>query len=310
MSGKAYGYFALDERTIAYVLPHFGDLPLSAVNRLSLLINLYENYLHGRVDARMFARTMLANLQTEQEPFIISASFGYLRDMALRGPLAGDPELEEGLWELARSERGKGCQKTAFSTLTEVCRRPDVVADIYQIWETRKPYPGLTLSEASYMQMAYELAVRMPGQYETLKTTQAERISDPDRKREFLFVIRSVVPEKERRDSLFNTLLIAENRRMEPWVTQVLRYLNHPLREQEALPYILPALQAMRDVQRTGDIFFPKNWAVALLDGHHSAEAAEVVETFLADNPDYPALLKNKILQAADHLLRLRKEVP
>ncbi len=307
-SGVAYGYCKLDERTITFVLQHFRELTTAAENRLALLINLYENYLHGRVDARQFTRLLTDNLQTEREPFIISASIAYLKDMAQHGPLAGNAMTERALWELTRHERGKGCQQTAFSALVEVCRQPDITAEVYRIWETQKPYAGLVLSETDYMKMAYELSIRMPEQYETLKATQLARISDPDRRREFLFVVRAAAPERAQRDELFNSLLVAENRRIEPWVVQTLGYLNHPLRQEEALPYILPALQVLREVQRTGDIFFPKNWIVAVLNGHNSTEAAQIVETFVNENPRYPTLLKNKILQAADHLFRLQGE--
>ena len=51
--------------------------------------------------------------------------------------------------------------------------------------------------------MAYELAVRMPEKYEEIRATQATRIQDPDRKREFNFIVRAVAPETETRDSYF-----------------------------------------------------------------------------------------------------------
>ena len=140
--------------------------------------------------------------------------------------------------------------------------------------------------------------------YEEIRATQATRIQDPDRKREFNFIVRAVAPETETRDSLFRSLLIAGNRRIEPWVTQIVGYLNHPLRQQQAVKYIRPALQELQEVQRTGDIFFPKNWISATLRGHNSPEAAQVVRQFLEQHPDYPVLLKNKILQSADHLHR------
>lgn len=83
-----------------------------------------------------------------------------------------------------------------------------------------------------------------------------------------------------------------------------LRFLNHPLRQKEALDYLVPALDELQEIQRTGDIFFPKNWIVATLSGHDSPEAAALVRGWLDAHPDYPTLLKNKILQAADPLLR------
>ncbi|MCD8302661.1 MAG: M1 family aminopeptidase [Prevotellaceae bacterium] len=304
-SGRAYGFFDYSSRAIDFILKNFNKgLSLTPVQRLSLLVNIYENCVRDdEVMSREFAETMLDNLQTEQEPCIISASLSYLRTMMSRKPLVGNPELEKALWQLAKQPHGKGCQQTAFETLVEICRQPDVIADLYKIWETRQPYEGLALGETDYMKLAYELAVRLPDKYETLRSTQSQRISDPDRLREFQFVVPAVAPDKASRDSLFNSLLVAENRRVEPWATQALSYLNHPLREQASLPYIRPALDILQEVQRTGDIFFPKNWVTALLAGHTSYAASIEVRAFLEANPDYPQLLKNKLLQAADHLL-------
>ena len=63
-------------------------------------------------------------------------------------------------------------------------------------------------------------------------------------------------------------------------------------------------MEELREVQRTGDIFFPRNWVGALLKGHSSRKAYNEVKRFLDSNPDYPTLLRNKILQAADPLYK------
>ena len=101
----------------------------------------------------------------------------------------------------------------------------------------------------------------------------------------------------------------AENRRIEPWTASILSYLNHPLRESSSVRYIRPGLDILEEVQRTGDIFFPRNWAGALLGSHRSPEAWQEVQKFLQDNPDYPVLLRNKILQAAYSLFRANTTV-
>lgn len=144
----------------------------------------------------------------------------------------------------------------------------------------------------------------MPGQYKLITEKQAQRIKNPDRLREFKYVAQAIVPDLRVRDSLFHTLLVAENRRIEPWVLQMVYFLNHPLRQQQALNYIRPALENLQEIQRTGDIFFPKNWMAVCLKGHASPEAAGIVRQFLDERPDFPPLLKNKILQSADHLFR------
>lgn len=81
-------------------------------------------------------------------------------------------------------------------------------------------------------------------------------------------------------DSLFQSLLQAENRRIEPWAATTLSYLNHSTRKDYAVKHIRPALEELTEVQRTGDIFFPRNWVGALLRNHDSEAAYKAVETF------------------------------
>jgi aminopeptidase N len=60
----------------------------------------------------------------------------------------------------------------------------------------------------------------------------------------------------------------------------------------------------LREIQRTGDIFFPTRWTEAVLSGHRSAEAAETVRDFLSRELQYPQRLRWTILSAADELFR------
>ena len=116
----------------------------------------------------------------------------------------------------------------------------------------------------------------MPDKADEIVATQQARITNPDRKRQYAFISPSVSPRQEVRDSVFASLLVAENRRVE----------------------------ALQEIQRTGDIFFPHDWVRALLSGHTSPEAKKEVDDFFAAHPDYPVLLSNKIRQQADHLYR------
>jgi aminopeptidase N len=88
-------------------------------------------------------------------------------------------------------------------------------------------------------------------------------------------------------------------------VLEGLNYLHHPLRAESGLQYIRPSLEMLEEIQRTGDIFFPKRWMDATLSGHSSASAAHLVNTFLAElPPNYPDRLRRIILSSADDLFR------
>ncbi len=300
VSGKGYGYFVHDSLSLEYMMAHIRDFE-KPLERISLLANLYENHLDGRIPALRLARFLADFAAAEPEPLLVSTALGYLGSLARHGAAALSPEIEGLLESLARNPALGKEQTTAFRTLTGIAQSPELTESLYQVWKTRKPWPGVTLSETHYTALALELALRLPERGESILEQQRSRIGSADRLREFDFVRPSVSPDRAVRDSVFNALLQPENRRVEPWAESALQYLNHPLRQAEALDYIRPALEALQDVQRTGDIFFSKKWVAATLQGHSSPEADALVEGFLAAHPDYPPLLKDKILQAAAH---------
>jgi aminopeptidase N len=63
----------------------------------------------------------------------------------------------------------------------------------------------------------------------------------------------------------------------------------------------------VEEIQLTGDIFFPKSWLNATIGNYTSDYALEVLEQFLLENPKFPIVLKNKLLQSADNLYRAKQ---
>ena len=158
-----------------------------------------------------------------------------------------------------------------------------VVDHIYSIWENES---NELLGITDYMSMSYELAIRKPEKSKEMLYSQRKRIKDPDRLRQFDFISRAAISDTIALDTLFNSLITyPEARRIEPWSRQVLSLLNHPIREKFSVKYIRPALDALEEVQRTGDIFFPGNWCSSLLSNHRSNEAYNEVKKFIKDNP-------------------------
>ena len=83
-------------------------------------------------------------------------------------------------------------------------------------------------------------------------------------------------------------------------------YLHHPLRAEASAKYVQPSLEMLWEIQKTGDIFFPKRWLDATLGGHRSREVADTVRGISRERcrPNYPERLRNIMLQSADELYR------
>lgn len=300
IDGRGYGLFILDEAQKSWLLSHWSSIE-DDTSRQALLMILKENYEAGLLDNLEWQNMLLGAIEGERNALICSTLCSYLYDPMRTASCA---ETEAKAYALAISHQLSSCQRQLLRTLTSVATSKEVCDKLYALWLAGS-HPLLGITE--YMNLAYELAVRYPERYDHIVELQRSRITDSERRRQFDYIIRASHPDGDVRDALFTELLEPENRRTEPWAATLLSLLNHPLHEKDAVKYIRPALEELREVQRTGDIFFPRNWAGAVLGNYRSAEAYSEVEAFFEDHSDYPTMLKNKILQAAHPLYRTQK---
>jgi aminopeptidase N len=214
------------------------------------------------------------------------------------------PVFEKAL--RAGIERGRSQSEKAawFNAYRDTVLSSEGLAWLERVWRRDEAVPGLTLAEPDEITLALELAVREVPQWEEILRVQAVRTQNPDRKARFEFVMPALSADPGVRERAFARISFVENRRREPWVLESLQYLNHPLREKHARRFVQPALGLLREIQRTGDIFFPTRWMESTLSGHASLEVANTVRDFLAEELDYPQRLRWTILTAADDLLR------
>jgi len=299
-----YGYTELTEDQTDALINHF---PSGGAQKMAAMMTLYENYLNKTIAARAFIDMML-EIANSDDPLSCSSAISYmgepLREMQLQSNADEVGTIEKKIYELSQNHPLNSVRTQALRLLISRAVSPSIVDELYAIWK-KNDSPLLSIND--YMTLSYELAVRMPAKADAIIAEQRARITNPDRRSQFDFISRAVNPIEAERDSLFESLKKADNRRIEPWTLSVLYYLNHPLHDKESVKYIRPALELLPDIQRTGDIFFPGNWCSSLLSGHRSVAAYHEVNTFLTAHPDMLPLLKNKVLQA-EYLLKRSNE--
>lgn len=300
--GRGYGFFRLSEQEASRLLPYL-QTSTDEVAKGSVLITLYENLLNKHISPAWYERAMLAYASEETNSLLFSMTLGYIGNCQRLYPQEAGL-LERALWQMVSSNPIPSHRLQAFRLYRSVAASSEAIRRLYVLWKEKHEPEGCSLSENDYIQLSYILALRMPEKADEIVSIQHSRITHPDRQKEYAFIAPSVSPDKVVRDSVFASLLIAENRRVEPWASAALAYLNHPVRQKEAVAYIRPALEILPEVQKTGDIFFPTAWVRALLSGHRSMEARAEVDNFFTASPDFPVMLSNKVKQQADHLYR------
>jgi len=307
--GWAYGAFTLDRASLDYLagsLPEISD-PLT---RGAAWVTLWESMLNQALPARALVELALNALPRETDEQLTSRVLGYLRGAWWRFLQpdergAGQAKLEDVLQAGLKAAKTPSQKSAWFATLRDTAMRAETLGWLQRVWEEKEAVPGLTLAETDYVALAQGLAVREVAGWSELLATQLTRMKNPDRKAQLAFVTPALSADAAERQRWFQRLAEVDNRRREPWVLEGLHYLHHPLRAKGSVKLIGPSLQMVREIQRTGDIFFPGRWVNATLSGHASGEAADAVRQFLATLPaDYPVRLRNIVLQNADELFR------
>jgi aminopeptidase N len=307
--GWAYGDIRLDEVSLGHLTRSLPDLP-DPLTRGSAWVTLWDALLDGRVAPRALLDLAMAALPRETDEQLTARVLGYTAGLwwrflssAERTALA--PALEGVLRQgLARATTSS--QKASwFGALRGAALTTDTVAWLKRVWEKQEAIGGLTLAEADYTSLARELALREVPGWAAILRAQLDRIENPDRKQRFQFTIPALDADPAVRDRWFLSLRDVNNRRREPWVLDGLNDLHHPLRAGSSAKYVRPSLDMLWEIQKTGDIFFPKRWLDATLGGYQSPEIATTVRDFLKSlPPGYPDRLRNITLQSADELFR------
>jgi aminopeptidase N len=212
--------------------------------------------------------------------------------------------LEDAVWSAVEASETRTRRAEFFTTYIELASSREAVARIGRIWSGEEDVPGLSLSQRDRIAMARVLALHEAPGWRQILDAQASKIRNPDRLAEFDYLRDSLDADPGIRRAFFESLRDPASRHREPWVLQGLANIHHPLRAPAAIPLVLPALEMLEEIQKTGDIFFPAGWLAATLGGHNSPEVVEIVSAFLAARPDYPPRLAGKILQASDMVER------
>jgi aminopeptidase N len=308
-AGWGYGDFALDRTSREYLVTNLPDIA-DPLTRGSAWVTLWDTLLGGQVTPEAFHDLTLRALPRESDEQLTSRVLGYSsnawwRFLTPAQRTARAPRFESLLREGLAAAATPSQKASWFGALRNNAITPPTVAWLQQVWEKKETVPGLPLAEADYTALALELAVRQVDGWKSILDAQLARIENPDRKGRFQFVMPALSADPAEREKWFLSLRDVANRRREPWVLEGLAYLHHPLRAEASKKYVQSSLEQLWEIQKTGDIFFPKRWLDATLGGYASKDVSDTVRRFLDTLPaGYPERLKNITLQSADELFR------
>ncbi|HIC8756781.1 M1 family metallopeptidase [Elizabethkingia anophelis] len=308
-SGIGYGVFNVDNDLISGF-----SLIKDPVNRASAYISLYENMLGGSgITPQELLHFFAGQLQKESTELNLRLITGYISGIywgflteSIRNKES--ESLENIVWNALQKQAAVNNKKNLFDCYQGIFRSRKAYDNLYTIWKSQTAPQGITLNDEDFTNLALALSLRNNNNNDLLQE-QLTRIKNPDRINRFKIIMKAASSDKKIRDEFFNSLAERQNRSNESAVGSALGYLHHPLRQHTSINYLPQTLELLKEIQKTGDIFFPDNWLRSTFSSYQNPKALTVVNQFIQQNPDYNSILKNKILQATENLRRAQKLV-
>ncbi|WP_407509169.1 M1 family metallopeptidase [Elizabethkingia anophelis] len=308
-SGIGYGVFNVDNDLISGF-----SLIKDPVSRASAYISLYENMLGGSgITPQELLHFFAGQLQKESTELNLRLITGYISGIYwgfLTESIRNKEfeSLENIVWNALQKQAAVNNKKNLFDCYQGIFRSRKAYDNLYTIWKSQTAPQGITLNDEDFTNLALALSLRNNNNNDLLQE-QLTRIKNPDRINRFKIIMKAASSDKKIRDEFFNSLAERQNRSNESAVGSALGYLHHPLRQHTSINYLPKTLELLKEIQKTGDIFFPDNWLRSTFSSYQNPKALIVVNRFIQQNPDYNSILKNKILQATENLRRVQKLV-
>lgn len=302
--GLGYGYFLMQPADLSLVTSiQITDETLRAM----AYMNMFENFIQANVSSTLFYDHLLRAIREETNQMLQNYLLENLKIWAFRFPDYAfkrnyQQEVETLLWEKVNNSPPASA-RLFFESWLKILRSDESAQMIRDIYLGQTKPGAVVLSDQNYTDLALEAWVRNSTHFDLVEM-EMQRITNPDRLRRLHFIMSAASPDKSQRDAFFEKIKNPANRNPEPWVTEALYFLHHPLHKELGFEYVKESLQMLPQIQQTGDIFFPQDWLMATLDNYFQPEAAQMVRQYLDTTPELQENLRLKVLQASDILMR------
>ncbi len=135
---------------------------------------------------------------------------------------------------------------------------------------------------------------------------ELEKTETSDDAKRYAYAARAAFPTKENREKFWNDF-VANKDISESWIEAAVGPFNSVRNSELSLPYLERALKELPNLKRSRKIFFVNNWLGAFIGGQRSEEALNIVNKFLADNPNLDKDLRLKLSENVDIVERAVK---
>jgi aminopeptidase N len=268
------------------------------------------------VDPRQYVRAALSALPREHDEQIASRVIARV-GRAVDTYLAPDTlASEEAVYEYngtlrdvqdaflraaSDSSQSYGMRKSYFDGYVAIARTDEALARLDR-WLDSDTAAAMPLRQPTRWSIVTALIARGAPTGTGRLALEVKRDTTTGGKRR-AFMAGAAFPNAETKRAYF-TRYFADSTLNEEWVTASLGAFNAGEQSQLTVPYLRAALDTLPWVQKNRRIFFLGSWLGAFIGGQRSEEALQIVDSYLADNPQLARDLRQKVLQTRDDLER------
>ena len=308
VNASDYGYALthLDDRSVRWLESHMSEVRDDFV-RAMLWGALWDQVRDAQLAPERFVAMALRELPAERDEQIVPVILGRLSRavsayLSLARQAAVRPDVERVLLAIANdSTRSYGVRKNHLDTWIGVAHSPAALTTLDAMLDSTT-LGGAPLRPPTRWAIVTSLVARgaPSAQRRLLEESRKDSTSEGRRR---AFVAGAARPDSVSKAAYWSRYF-GDRQLNEDWVTASLRAFHDPEHEALTRPYLVPALDSLRWVQRNRRIFFLGNWVSATLDGQRSASALAAVDSVLSRPKALPRDLREKVLQSRDELER------
>ena len=304
-----YGYFLSLLDTLSVGALEHGALSRVADGLLRAMLwgALWDQVRAARLAPERFARLVLSELPRELDEQIVPVLLGRL-ERTVKAYLAPEhagelrATAEAELWDLSRDRaRSYGVRRATLEAFISLAATPAAIAKMKTLL-TADSAAGEPLRDPTRWSVVDRLLVLNDSAATGALAVQTARDTTPDGRRR-AFIAGAARPSAAVKADYFRRWF-ADRSLNEDWASGSLGVFNTLEHQALTLPYLRPALDSLPYIQANRRIFFLGAWLGSFLGGQTSSAALAIVQRYLADHPDLPKDLRQKVLQNADELER------
>jgi aminopeptidase N len=308
----AYALVLLDLASVTWVEREIGNVR-DGFLRSMLWGAMWDLVREGMLSPDRFVRLAVSNLPREGDEQIVAGIIGrltrattaYLSDTQRAAIL---PSVESALLDGANDgERTYGVRKAHLDAWIRVAATNGAIGRLDATLDSAHAAGEPLRPPTRWAIVTRLVALGAPRANERL-ASEIARDRTPEGARR-AFVAQAATPDSQAKRELF-TRYFSDATLNEDWVTASLEGFNELDAQSLSRPYLAPALDSLRWIQKNRRIFFLGGWISSFVEGQTSEDALNTVRQFLTDHPDLPSDLRSKILQSSDELertVRIRK---